>query len=86
MSTDVIDFAERRYRALIGKRCTLALSDGSTSTGKVLRGLYFGTSGSSKARFRLRARSTIYVLLSAAVRLRPAPMKKRPARRYRGRR
>ena len=59
-----------RYRALIGRRCTLVLPDGRTITGKVLRGIYGSPEWSP--RFRIRSRETWYVRLPDAARLREA--------------
>jgi len=69
MNANVVDMAERRFRALVGKRCSLRLPDGREIIGKVLSGLYGGG-----RRFCIRARESHYVLLTAARSLRPAPM------------
>ena len=81
MSTDPIDFAERRYRSLIGKRITHTGTDGKTLTGRVLPGLFRWRDAPPDAPrwFRVRSREVWYARLDLALCLRPAPLKKRRA-------
>jgi hypothetical protein len=77
---EAIDFAERRYRSLIGKRIAHTGTDGRTLTGTVLRGLFRLHNKPEAPRwFRVRSREIWYARLDLAPRMRPAPIKKRRA-------
>ena len=82
MSGDPIDFAERRYLALIGKRIMHKTSDGKTLTGTVLRGLFRWRDASPDAPrwFRIRSREIWYARLDAALSMRTLALKEKPAR------
>lgn len=82
MSGQPIDFAERRYRALIGKRIVHTTSNGKTLTGTVLPGLFRWRDAPPDAPrwFRVRSREIWYARIDAALTMRLPPLKKDPAR------